>query len=337
MQRYTVIAMGEGAGNSPEMIIKAVRSLASDPSVWLIVVGDDGIFRKTAADLSLSLPFTYYADDNASLEEAEENGEKLIFFSSSAIDMDNFRYGEISADTGKASYEALRMATEIIQNGLGHSLVTSPVSGESLKAAGYKERSVFELLSVFASSARLCNMLRGGELNIFGLTQRCSVSSAVSAVKRENIISALVEIDSIIMSSYFDRSKPIAVVSLNPMNPDGTWTGPEEEEAIIPAVEIVKGLGIDVEGPFPAENVFAGGVQGKYSCILVMTAGVGFSAVAAAAPDKASVITWGLPIMRVGPLLDAGLKDAGKGIADSERMEAAIALALILRSASLMA
>ena len=81
MQRYTVIAMGEGAGTLLKMIIKAVRSLASDPSVWLIVVGDDGIFRKTAADLSLSLPFTYYADDNASLEEAEENGEKLIFFS----------------------------------------------------------------------------------------------------------------------------------------------------------------------------------------------------------------------------------------------------------------
>lgn len=332
-----MIAMGECAGTSPEMIIKAVKSLSSDPSVWLIVVGDDGVFRKTAMDLSLSLPFTYYADDEKSLREAEENGEALIFYTSSSINLSSFAYGKVSAETGMASYLALKKATEIIQNGLGHSLVTCAVSGDALKAAGYKEHSVFELLSVFASTARLGNMLRGGGLNIFGLTQRCSLETALSYIKRENIISALVEIDSIMMSSYFDRSKPIAVVSLNPMNPDGSWTGKEEEEAIIPAVEIVKSLGINVEGPLPAEQVFSDGVEGKYSSILVMTASVGFAAVGAASPKKASVITWGLPFMRVGPLLDAGLKDAGKGTADSERMEAAIALALILRSASLMA
>ncbi len=337
MQRYTVLSMGEPAGTSPEMIIKTARALSSDPSLWLIVTGDGGVFRKTAADLSLTLPFTYYADDEASLKEAEARGESLIFFSSSSIDLSSFKYGSVSAATGKASYEALKAAVEIIQNGLGHSLVTCPVSGEALEAAGYSERSVFELLASFASTARLCNMLRGGELNIFGLTHRIAVKDAIAAVKRENIISALVDIDSITMSPYFDRTKPIAVASLNPMQPDGTWTGDEEEEAIIPAIEIVKKLGINVIGPLPAESLFADGARGKYSSILVMTASVGFASVAASSPNKASVITWGLPFLRVGPLLEIGLKDAGKGIADSERMEAAIGMALVLRSASLMA
>ena len=337
MQRYTVISMGEPAGTSPEMIIKTVRSLSTDSSVWLIVTGDGGVFRKTASDLSLSLPFTYYADSLESLREAESKGENMIFFSSSSIDLASFRYGQISAETGKASYEALRAAVEIIQNGHGHSLVTSPVSGEALKAAGYKERSVFDLLSTFASTARLCNMLRGGYLNIFGLTHRISIKDAIGQVKRENIISALVDIDSITMSPYFDRSKPIAVASLNPTRPDGTWTGPDEEEAIVPAVEVVKKLGINVVGPLSAEEIFAKGAEGEYSSILVMTAGVGFAAVSAASPGKASVITWGLPFLRVGPLLDTDLKNAGKGVADSERMEASIAMALLLREASLMA
>ena len=184
-----MISMGEPAGTSPEMIIKTVRSLSTDSSVWLIVTGDGGVFRKTASDLSLSLPFTYYADSLESLREAESKGENMIFFSSSSIDLASFRYGQISAETGKASYEALRAAVEIIQNGYGHSLVTSPVSGEALKAAGYKERSVFDLLSTFASTARLCNMLRGGYLNIFGLTHRISIKEAIGQVKRENIIS----------------------------------------------------------------------------------------------------------------------------------------------------
>ena len=69
MQKYTVVSMGEPAGNSPEMIIRAVRNLAGDPSVWLIVTGDEGVFRKAAADFSLPLPFTYYADDEESSED----------------------------------------------------------------------------------------------------------------------------------------------------------------------------------------------------------------------------------------------------------------------------
>ena len=332
-----MLSMGEPAGTSPEMIIKTVRALSSDPSAWLIVTGDGGVFRKTAADLSLPLPFTYYADDEASLKEAEARGEAIIFFSSSSIDLSSFRYGSVSADTGRASYEALRSAVGIIQNGLGHSLVTSPVSGEALEAAGYQERSVQELLASFASTARLCNMLHGGALNIFGLTNRVDLRSAVEAVRRENIISAIVDIDSITMSPYFDRTKPIAVASLNPRRPDGTWTGQDEAESIVPAIEIAKGLGINVVGPVPDEELFANGAKGMYSSVLVMTAGTGFAAVAAASPDKASVITWGLPFMRVGPLLDTGLHEAGKGIADPERMEAAIGMALVLRAASLMA
>ena len=337
MQRYTVISMGEPAGTSPEMIIKAVRVLSSDLSAKLIVTGDEGLFRKTASDLSLTLPFTFYADDDVSLKKAEEDGERIIFFNSSSIDEKSFEYGKVTADTGRASYEALRSAVEIIQNGLGHSLVSSPVSGVALEAAGYKEHSVFDLLSVFSATARLESMLRGGSLNIFGLSQRSPLSEAVAKVRRENIISALINIDSIMMSPYFDRTKPIAVSSLNPMNPDGSWTGKEEEEAIIPAIEIVKGLGINAVGPLSAERLFSEGVSGAYSSILVMTAGMGFAAVSAASPDKAAVITWGLPFMHVAPLLDAGLPEAGKGVADSGHLEAAVQLALVLRSAALMA
>lgn len=337
MQKYTVVSMGEPAGNSPEMIIRAVRNLAGDPSVWLIVTGDEGVFRKAAADFSLPLPFTYYADDEESLGEAEAGGESLIFYSTSSIDMDSFSFGQVSAETGRASYESLRKAVEIIQNGYAHSLVTTAVSEEALKSAGYSQSSVYELLGVFASSARLMDMIKAGPLNIFGISHRRSIRSALEMVKRENIISALVEIDSIMASSYFDRSKPIAVAALNPRRSDGTWSGPEEDDAIIPAVEVVRKLGINAVGPLPAEDIFADGVDGEYSSILVMTAGTGLAAAAAASPKKASIITWGLPFMHVEPLIDAGIRKAEKGGAPTERLEAAIALALVFRSASLMA
>ena len=180
-------------------------------------------------------------------------------------------------------------------------------------------------------------MLSSGPLNIFGLSHRRAIRKAIESVKRENIISALVEIDSITSTSYFDRSKPIGVAALNPIRPDGTWTDTDEEEEIGPAVEIVRNLGINAEGPLSSEVLYSRGMHGEFSSILVMTAGEGFAAASAASPDKAVVITWGLPFMRVGPLMETELPIAGKGIADMRKLRAAIDKALLFRAASFMA
>ena len=338
MKRYAVLSMGEPAGTSPEMIMKAVREYADDPSAAFITVGDEAIFRRTAKDLSLPLPFSFYVENEKELAEAEEAGEPFIFYSSSSSDVSSFSYGRVTAETGAASFEALRSAVSIIQNGLGHTLVTSPVSGKALECAGYAERSVFDMLGRFASSSRLSNMLLSGRMCIFGLTHRRALRSAIDEVRQENIISALVDIDSLrTSSSFFDRSKPIAVSSLNPMRPDGTWTGPDEEESIIPAIVTAARIGIDAVGPLQAEDLFERGVKGEFSAILVMTAGEAFAAAASASPDSTAVVTWGLPFMRIGPLMDAGLAEAGKGIARTCKLKAAMDTALRLRSASFLA
>ena len=337
MQKYTVLSMGEPAGASPEIITKTVRELDSDPSAGIIVAGDDGVFRRTAADLELPLPFTYYASDEDDLRKAEEEGESIIFLRTSSIDMSSFSYGSISAETGEASYMALKAAVDVIQNGLANSLVTTPLSGRALEMAGHGERSVFELLRVFASSSRLCNMISAGSMNIFGLTHRRSLRSAIEAVTRENIISALIQIDSLRVSSYFDSSLPIAVVSLNPASPGGEWTGSDERDAIIPAIEVVRKLGMNVEGPLAPEVAYERGVKGEFSSMLTMTAGEGFAASSAAAPDAAVLLTWGLPFLRVGVIGDAGLEIAGKGTAGTGKMTAAVKNALMLRDVSLMA
>ena len=58
--------------------------------------------------------------------------------------------------------------------------------------------------------------------------------------------------------------------------------------------------------------------------LLVMTAGVGYAASAAAAPDEAYMLTWGLPFLRLGIIGEAGLDDAGKGIASIKPMVTAV-------------
>ena len=324
MYRYIVISMGEAAGTSPEMILKAVNALSATFSGGVIVTGDEGVFSHTASDLSIDPCFSYIAENEEDLRTAEENGVQFIFYRSSDMDMSKFSYGKATADTGRAAYEALQAAVSIIQNGLGSCLVTTPVSSKALEKAGYEERSVFSLLSRFASSSRLINMIVAGKMNIFGLTHRRALSDALSSLTRENIIEALVSIDALKVSKFFDKEKPIAVCSLNPGDRDGEWTGPEESGIIIPAIEIAKRIGINVVGPISPESLFRHAAKGEYSAVLVMTASVGYAASAAAAPDESYMLTWGLPFLRLGIIGEAGLDDAGKGTVSIKPMVTAV-------------
>lgn len=336
MYRYIVLSMGEAAGTSPEMILKATKALSDTFDGGVIVTGDEGVFSHTASDLSINPCFSYIAEDEDDLQRAEEKGVQFIFYRSSSIDISGFRYGAVSAETGRASYEALHSAVSIIQNGLASSLLTSPVSSKALELAGYEERSVFSLLSRFASSSRLINMIVAGKMNIFSLTHRRSLAEALSSVTRENIIEALVSIDSLKVSKFFDKDKPIAVCSLNPADRDGEWTGKEEGDVIIPAIEIARKIGIDVVGPVSAELLFRHAAVGEYSAVLVMTATIGYAASASASPDEAYMLTWGLPFLRLGIIGDAGLEKGGKGCASIKPMVTATMEALRLSDRNYM-
>ena len=336
MLRYAVLSMGEAAGTSPEIILRSVIALSATPGAGLIIAGDRGVFERVASDLSLVLPFTAYAEDLDSLRAAEDAGERLIFLSSSSMDMEAFSYGCPTAETGHASYKALEAAVDAIQNGLGQSLVTCPISNASLKEAGYAEKSVHELLRKFAQTDRLINMVTAGRINAFGLTHRRSVRSAIDKITRENVIEAIIKIDALKVSSYFEKDLPIAVGSLNPQDGDGNWLGTEEYDAIIPAVNIVKSLGMDVEGPIAAEELFSRSARGEFSAILVMTAGEAFAACGAASPDEMLIVSWGLPFLRIGLPGDAGLRIAGRGEASLRGMIRAVGEALILRDNSFM-
>ena len=128
MLRYAVLSMGEASGTSPEIILRSVIALSATPGAGLIITGDRGVFERVASDLSLVLPFTAYAEDLDSLRAAEDAGERLIFLSSSSMDMEAFSYGCPTAETGHASYKALEAAVDAIQNGLVDFAQVSPAA-----------------------------------------------------------------------------------------------------------------------------------------------------------------------------------------------------------------
>ena len=155
MLRYAVLSMGEAAGTSPEIILRSVIALSATPGAGLIIAGDRGVFERVASDLSLVLPFTAYAEDLDSLRAAEDAGERLIFLSSSSMDMEAFSYGCPTAETGHASYKALEAAVDAIQNGLGARGLRSiceRIMTDAMYEAPSSGRKTFRLTVAYAKS-----------------------------------------------------------------------------------------------------------------------------------------------------------------------------------------
>ena len=325
MLKYVVISSGEASGTSVEIIIKAVQSKPFGAFGGIIVTGDLGVYRKVSNDLSIPLPFSCFVETDDDLKDAEQHGEQYIFYNTSNIDLANFEYGKVSKDTGIASFEALKVANRIICNRLAFILVTTTVSSESLKLAGYKESGLTDLLSIFASSERLSNMLVAKKANIFLLSNSVSVKEAIEKITVENIIDNLVQKEGLFVSEYFDKSLPIAVGSLNPMRNDGTWSGVEESQIIEPAIDVARKIGIKAVGPISSDRLYKEAIEGKYSAILAMLRGEAYAALSV---EDYVVITWGLPYMRVGSTTDISLDLAGKNIADITNLKKALEIAV---------
>lgn len=324
MLKYVALCMGEGSSTIVEAILKTVSEKKLAKSFGLIVTGDLNIFRKTSEDLGIPLSFDSYVSRDSELEEARENNAQYIFYKTSMIDISGFEYGRPTKETGFASYESVRVAVNIILNSYALTLVTPSVSSLSLGLAGYKENTITDLLSVFASSSRLTNMYRFEKANIFLLTYHGSVSESLQNVKEEKIMDAIINIESLFVSNFFDSSKPIAIAALNPDIGDGEWFGSEEKEIIEPVVKKAEMLGINAIGPVPVRDIYKRAERGDYSAILVYFR----NEVQSLILDRNAVtITWGLPFLRVGITTGLELEKAGKGSADNSNLIKAIKLA----------
>lgn len=104
--------------------------------------------------------------------------------------------------------------------------------------------------------------------------------------------------------------------------------GREEIEEIIPAVQAAQNCGIDAIGPIPPDTVFYRAVCRKeFDIVVVMYHDQGHIPIKLLGFDNGVNITVGLPFIRTSVDHGTAFDIAGKGIADSSSMTAAIEFA----------
>jgi len=302
------ISMGDPSGIGPEVILKALASPQIRRLAFFLVVGDAFTLGRTA--------------------KLMKRGKAMLDFH--LLDLGNvrkkgFRFGKLSAGYGRASFEYIKTAVDIVKQGVADALVTAPINKEALSKAGLKYNGHTELLARFTGAKDIAMMLTGGPLRVVLVTRHVSLRGAVRKLNTKDIFKAIKVAHDSLKKQFRIRNPKIAVCGLNPHAGESGNFGSEETKIIKPAIARAKRAGVRrLIGPIPSDTLFYRARTGEYDAIICMYHDQGLIPLKMLARDAGVNITLGLPIVRTSPAHGTAFDIAGKSLADPGSMIEAI-------------
>jgi 4-hydroxythreonine-4-phosphate dehydrogenase len=324
------ITMGDPAGIGPEVAVKAVVCGRVYDICRPVIFGDAGIIRKAVEIAGLDASVGCVSE----VGQARFEHGTIDVVEAGNVDLERLEAGKVSAVAGEAAFEAVRKVIEAALEGAVDGTVTGPINKESINRAGFQFAGHTEIYAHFTGTSDYAMMLVEGDLRIVHVSTHVSLRQACELVKKERIVK-VIELAAGACKKLGIESPRIGVAGLNPHAGDGGLFGFEEEGEIGPAVEAAGAEGINVEGPVPADTLFAKAKGRWYDVVVAMyhdqghiplkLAGFKWDAGRDAWESVRGVnITLGLPIVRTSVDHGTAFDIAGKGVASAESMILAI-------------
>jgi 4-phospho-D-threonate 3-dehydrogenase / 4-phospho-D-erythronate 3-dehydrogenase len=316
------VTMGDAAGIGPEICLKAVANKSLQDICLPIIIGDAKFLSQTAKNLGLDFNF----DIVKKFEDIPIGSQKAIIF-----DLDNINtkieLGEESGIAGKASAENIETAVKLCQANKLEAIATAPISKKALSLGGYNFPGHTEFLAFLTNTKDFAMSFFGGDLRVVLLSTHLSLLDAISLIKKDNFVE-LILFTNRELSKLLKREVKIAVAGLNPHASEGGLFGTEEENEIIPAItECREKFGINVSGAYSPDTIFLRAWRGEFDAVISCYHDQATIAVKCLAFGESVNVTLGLPIIRTSVDHGTAFNIAGKNIAESSSMTAAIKLA----------
>lgn len=323
------ITMGDPAGIGPEITLKAVFDEDVRKLCVPVVIGDARFLFQTAADLGLK-------DDLVVVK----SGAKILSVNDKPViyDLDNISEkitsGEESGITGKASAEYIETAVKLCQTGEIDAISTAPISKKAIHLGGYGFPGHTEMLGFLTNTSDFRMSFFAGKMCVVLLSTHISLRDALALIKKDKFVD-LIKFTDRELSKLLRRKVKIAVAGLNPHASEDGMFGTEEAGEIVPAIEECREkFDIDVSGAYSPDTIFLRAFRGEYDAVVSCYHDQATIAVKCLSFGESVNVTLGLPIIRTSVDHGTAFNIAGKNIAESSSMKAAIKLAAELVSNS---
>ena len=315
------ITMGCPVGIGPEIILKYYQDAGGNGSCNWIVIGDRSVLEGTAASLNTDIRCYSWKPGQA----LKKSG--IAVYEVSTLAFDTLRWGQPTAETGKAMATAIIEAVGLCRQGHLAAMVTCPISKMALQQAGYRYPGHTEMLADLTGDDSFTMMMAGPKLRLTLVTIHCAFKDILAQMDTAAILQRI-ELTHFSLLKDFALHRPkIAIAGINPHAGENGVIGSEEETVIAPAVEAARQLGIDAQGPFPADTVFLKAAAGRFDAVVCMYHDQGLIPFKLLHFSDGVNVTIGLSIVRTSVDHGTAYDIAGQGTASAESLSAAVSLA----------
>ena len=315
--RTVAVTTGEPAGIGPDLCTELLDTAPAGCRV--VLIGDRSLFGRARPRSARQLKLPDF--DALSRPRA---GVELLHVPLA----EPARPGVLAAANARYVLETLDAAIGGCAAGAFQAIVTAPVQKSIINEAGVPFTGHTEYLAKRTGVRLPVMLLVGGGLRVALATTHLPLRK-VSAALTPSRLEAVLRIVAGDLQSLFGIRRPrMLVLGLNPHAGESGHLGREEIEVLEPTLAALRGDGLDLVGPVPADTAFVPQRLKGIDAVVAMYHDQGLPVLKHASFGHAVNVTLGLPIVRTSVDHGTALALAGTGRARPDSLFAAVELAL---------
>ena len=313
------LTAGEPAGIGPDLL---ARLAGHDSAVAeRVVIGSAVVLAERAA--ALGIPLRTYPFDPAGPPRAQAAGELAVREVAPGRPV---KPGRLDPANARYVLDTLALAADGCLDGSFDALVTGPVHKGVINDAGTPFSGHTEFFGERSGGEPVMLLVASG-LRVALVTTHLPLRAVADAITPERIERVATVLDRDLRRRFGLETPRITVLGLNPHAGEGGHLGTEERDVIEPTLERLRGRGLSLTGPVPADTAFTPARLAETDAVLAMYHDQGLPVLKHVGFGHAVNVTLGLPFVRTSVDHGTALDLAGTGEADPGSLIAAFDLA----------
>jgi 4-hydroxythreonine-4-phosphate dehydrogenase len=285
-----IIILGEPQSIFSEILFKYFNSKEfSKNKKKIILIGSMSLLQKQMKKLKFNLNLKLINNIN----DAKNNEINIL-----NINYNNQKnFSKISSNSKKYISNCFEVGLGLIKNNKKTVLINGPVSKKHFLKKKYL--GITEYISKKTKSKNQVMLIYNEKLSVSPLTTHLPLKHVAKNITKEKIINNVKQIKKFYVS-LLNKKPKIAVLGLNP-HCETIDEVSEEKKIIIPAINYLKKINLNTDGPFPADTFFLKKNINKYDVIVGMYHDQVLTPLKTLYNFNAINITIGLPFVRISP------------------------------------
>ncbi|MCJ0763078.1 4-hydroxythreonine-4-phosphate dehydrogenase PdxA [Variovorax terrae] len=323
------VLLGDPAGIGPEMAVKLLARPHNLEAADVLLIADPAVLAQGQRIAGVQLDALAAGD----LEHLRLAPGRVSLLAQDWMGGREPVLGESNAESGRASFQALALATEAARRGCVDGILFAPLNKHSLRLGGLTHEDELRYMQErFGVTGFVCEFNLTQQLWTSRVTSHIPLKDVAGQITQQGVCDAVRIIDAALRQAGVAHPR-IAVSGLNPHAGDGGSIGREEIDVIAPAVRLLQAQGLDARGPYSPDTVFIGARRGDVDAVVSMYHDQGQIAMKLMGFEQGVTLHGGLPVPVATSASGSAFDIAGQGLANIEGLQQAFNLCVRMAAA----